>query len=190
MSAAVGTSDISFSGLQTSWSNASFAGGSDPGTANISLSEFEGATFTDGSSVPTGGDEISISDFSGLTFGSSTVSVTGVTLVVSDTTPDESTTVSDFMKAIVAPSNATGTITLEFTTVSSGGTTATPATTGYVSGSAGSNFMDYTFGSVTSNTNIGGIQANVKQNGGSVVATDTSGDITIQETGGGGRGGR
>ena len=30
---------------------------------------------------------------------------------------------------------------------------------------------------------------NVKQDG-SVVATDTSGDITIQETGGGGRGGR
>jgi hypothetical protein len=71
MSAAVGTSNISFSGLQTSWSNASFAGGSDPGTTNISLSEFAGATFTNSSSVPTGGATISISShFSGLTFGS------------------------------------------------------------------------------------------------------------------------
>lgn len=67
--AGVGTTDISFSGLRTAWGNASYAGGSDPGATNISLSEFYGATFTDGTSAPASG-EISISDFSGKTFGS------------------------------------------------------------------------------------------------------------------------
>jgi len=67
--AGVGTGDISFSGLRTAWGNASYAGGSDPGSTNISLSEFYGATFTDDTSAPASG-EISISDFSGKTFGS------------------------------------------------------------------------------------------------------------------------
>ena len=66
--AGVGTTNISFSGLRTAWGNASYAGGSDPGATDISLSEFHGATFTDGNSAPTSG-EISISDFSGKTFG-------------------------------------------------------------------------------------------------------------------------
>ena len=184
MSAAVGTSNISFSGLQTSWSNASFVGGSNPGTSNIRLSEFAGATFTDGSSVPTGGAPISISsDFSSLTFGSSSVSVTGVSLAITDTTPNESSTVSNYATATISPSNANGTITIEFTTVSSRGITATPATTGFQSGNAGTNTMNYTFGAVSSNTNIGGITANVKQNGGSVIATVTSSDIIIQNVG-------
>lgn len=67
--AGVGTGDISFSGLRTAWGDASYAGGSDPGATNISLSEFYGATFTDGTSAPSSG-EISIGDFTGKTFGS------------------------------------------------------------------------------------------------------------------------
>ena len=46
--------------------------------------------------------------------------------------------------------------------------------------------MNYTFSSVTSNTSVGNITVNVKQNGGSVIATANSSTITIQETGGGG----
>jgi len=107
------------------------------------------------------------------------IAVTGVTLAVSDTTPNESSTITNFATATVAPSNANGTIILEFSTVSSGGTTATPATTGSVSGTAGANTMNYTFGAVSSNTNIGHIQVTVKQNGSSVGSAD-SGDITIQ----------
>ena len=65
-----GSSSISFSGLRTAWGNASYAGGSDPGASNISLSEFRNATFTDGSSVPSSG-EISINDdLANKTFGS------------------------------------------------------------------------------------------------------------------------
>ena len=66
--AAIGSTNISFSGLRTAWGNASYAGGSDPGATNISLSEFYGATFTDGTRAPVSG-EISINDFSGKTFG-------------------------------------------------------------------------------------------------------------------------
>lgn len=73
--AGVGSGDISFSSLRTAWGNASYVGGSDPGTTNISLSEFRGATFTDGTSVPSSG-EISIDDdFKDKTFGSSTSSI-------------------------------------------------------------------------------------------------------------------
>tara|TARA_Y100000817_G_C16752436_1_gene497650 strand:- start:39 stop:866 length:828 start_codon:yes stop_codon:yes gene_type:complete len=72
----IGTQDISFSGLRSAWSATSYApGGSDPGggsNSNISLSEFGGATFTDGSSVSASGGEISINDdFKGKTFGTS-----------------------------------------------------------------------------------------------------------------------
>lgn len=66
--AGIGSTNISFSGLRTAWGNASYAGGSDPGATNISLSEFYGATFTDGTRAPVSG-EISINDFSGKTFG-------------------------------------------------------------------------------------------------------------------------
>ena len=71
--AGVGSTNISFSGLRTAWGNASYAGGSDPGATNISLSEFRGATFTNGTTAPSSG-EISINDdFKGKTFGSSSI---------------------------------------------------------------------------------------------------------------------
>ena len=69
--AGVGSSSISFSGLRTAWGNSSYLGGSDPGSSNISISEFRNAEFTDGTSVPSSG-QISIdSNFKGKTFGSS-----------------------------------------------------------------------------------------------------------------------
>ena len=72
----IGTSYISFSGLRSAWGEASYVGGSDPGSgsnSNISLSEFRGATFTNDTSVPDDSDEeISIEDdFKNKTFGSS-----------------------------------------------------------------------------------------------------------------------
>ena len=60
-SSSVGTSNITFLGLRNNWNEVSFSGGSDPGTTNISLSEFRNATFTDGTTVPSTG-EISIKD--------------------------------------------------------------------------------------------------------------------------------
>ena len=74
----VGTSNISFSGLRASWGAAGYVGGTDPGSgsdSNISLSEFRGATFTTGPSVPDGSDEeISINDdFKERTFGQGTI---------------------------------------------------------------------------------------------------------------------
>ena len=71
----IGTQHISFSGLRAAWSATGYAPGSDPGggsNSNISLSEFRGATFTSGPSVPSDSDEeISINDdFKGRTFGS------------------------------------------------------------------------------------------------------------------------
>lgn len=71
--ASVGTTNISLNGLRTAWGNAGYAGGSDPGGSNIALSAFRGATFTDGTSIPTSG-EISIDDdFKGKTFGTSSI---------------------------------------------------------------------------------------------------------------------
>ena len=70
MSSAVGTSNISFNGLQTA-QNLVFADMSHP----ISLSEFRGKTFTDGTSVP-GSNAISIgTDFRGKVFGSSSFEI-------------------------------------------------------------------------------------------------------------------
>ena len=75
-SSSVGTSNITFLGLRNNWNEVSFSGGSDPGTTNISLSEFRNATFTDGTTVPSTG-EISIKDdFRGKTFGSSSTNIT------------------------------------------------------------------------------------------------------------------
>ena len=77
----VGSSDISFSGLQsayagTSLTNAADNEGLNSGTANTSLADFRGATFTDGTSVPASG-EISISaHMRGKTFGSSATTLT------------------------------------------------------------------------------------------------------------------
>jgi hypothetical protein len=77
--AAVGTSNISLSGLKASY----VAGGQTDAaqnsklrdgktTSSIGLSYFRGAGFTDGASVPTGSSAISInSHFKGKTFGSS-----------------------------------------------------------------------------------------------------------------------
>ena len=77
----VPNTNISFSVLRDKWASASpsFPGGSDPGNQdNVSLSEFRGATFTDGTTVPGtpgSGVEISINDdFKGKTFGSSSSS--------------------------------------------------------------------------------------------------------------------
>ena len=71
MSATVDSSAISFSHLRTAWQNASFAGGSDPGASTISISEFNGATFTSGDPIAaTPGDAVSIdTHFKGRTFG-------------------------------------------------------------------------------------------------------------------------
>ena len=77
----VGSSDISFSGLQsayagTSLTNAADNSGLNSGTTNTSMADFRGATFTDGNSVPASG-EISISaHMRGKTFGSSATTLT------------------------------------------------------------------------------------------------------------------
>ena len=76
----VPNTNISFSLLRDKWATASpsFSGvGTDPGYQNnVSLSEFRGATFTDGTTVPTGStEELSINDdFKGRTFGSASSS--------------------------------------------------------------------------------------------------------------------
>ena len=86
----VGTSNISFQGLQsayagTSLTNASDSGGLNSGTSNTSLSDFRNATFTNGTSVPASG-EISISSvFREKTFGSSGTTLTiRVTYIASE----------------------------------------------------------------------------------------------------------
>jgi len=184
-------SNISFSQLRDSWFNNdnNFSGLSDPGDeTNISLSEFNNAKLSDGTTISNASGLSIKNDFCGKTF---LIPVTGVTLNggdVTDTTPDESTTISNYATAVIAPSNANGTLTIEFTTASGGGASATPASTGYQSASAGSNTMNYTFSSVTSHTNVNNITVNVKQNGGSIIATVNSSSIIIQETGGGGSG--
>ena len=179
-------SNISFSQLRDSWFNNdnNFSGLSDPGDeTNVSLSEFNNAKLSDGTTISNASGLSIENDFCGNTF---LIPVTGVSLSITDTTPDESTTISNYATAVVSPSNANGTITIEFTTASKSGASATPASTGYQSGSAGTTKMNYTFSSVTSNTSVNNITVNVKQNGGSVIATANSSSITIQETGGGG----
>lgn len=86
----VGTSNISFQGLQsayagTSLTNASDSEGLNSGTSNTSLSDFRNATFTDGTSVPSSG-EISLSSvFREKTFGSSGTTLTiRVTYIASE----------------------------------------------------------------------------------------------------------
>ena len=179
-------SNISFSQLRDSWFNNdnNFSGLSDPGDeTNVSLSEFNNAKLSDGTTISNASGLSIKNDFCGNTF---LIPVTGVSLSITDTTPDESTTISNYATAVVSPSNANGTITIEFTTASKSGASGTPASTGYQSGSAGTTKMNYTFSAVTSNTTINNITVNVKQNGGSVIATANSSSITIQETGGGG----
>ena len=82
MSSGVGSSDISFSGLQTA-QNLVYTDMANP----ISLSEFRGKGFTDGSSVPGGSDTISISShLRGKVFGSSSFDTSGFSDGVSGTT--------------------------------------------------------------------------------------------------------
>ena len=192
-SSTIAISNISFSGLKanyiTTGTNTDADGDSDlrdgETDTEISISDFGNMKLDDGSSIPSGGSQISIdSHFKGKKI---LIPVTGVSLSVSDTTPNESTTVSNYATAVISPSTANGTITIEFTTASTkSGASATPASTGYQSASAGTIKMNYTFSSVTSNTSVNNITANVKQNGGSVIATANSSNIIIQETGGGG----
>ena len=184
--AATSGSNILFSQLRTSWGHGSYTGGSDPGDSdeeNISLSAFNGASLSDGTSVSNSSGLSIENDFCGNTF---LIPVSGVSVSVTDTTPNESTTIINYATAVISPSNANGTLTIEFRTASGGGKNATPASVGYQSASAGSNQMNYTFDAVTSNTSVGTITVNIKQNGGSVIATANSPSITIQETGGGG----
>lgn len=79
----ISDTNIKFSVLRQRWSESSFlksdgTNGTDPGSTNISLSEFRGALFTDGESVPNSG-QISINThFKNNIFGSSNKSfVTG-----------------------------------------------------------------------------------------------------------------
>jgi hypothetical protein len=54
--APINSSNISFTHLRTQWNTAGFNGGSDPGTSNISLSEFRGAVIgAMGQTVPGSG---------------------------------------------------------------------------------------------------------------------------------------
>ena len=76
------TEPISILDLRNKWSLVNFlksdgSSGSGPGTTNISLSDFRGASFTDGTYVPTGNSEISIdTHFKDKTFGGSNNSFT------------------------------------------------------------------------------------------------------------------
>ncbi len=181
-------SNISFSQLRDSWFNAdsNFSGLSDPGDeTNVSLSDFNNAKLSDGTAISNSSGISIKNDFCTKTF---LIPVTGVLLSpLSDTTPNESTTLSNYATAVISPSNANGDIKIEFTTASGGGASATPSNTGFQTTTTSSNTMDYIFSSVTSNTNVGNITVNVKQNGGSVIATHTLvSNIIIQETGGGG----
>lgn len=80
----IGNTDISFLTLRNLWNQSDPAflksdgsSATDPGTTNISLSEFRGALFTDGTYVPTGSAEISIgTHFADNIFGGSNNSFT------------------------------------------------------------------------------------------------------------------
>ena len=86
-SPAVGTTNISFknplygvggNSLLIACQEGGFEGITNPGTTNISLGDFRGADFTDGSSVPSGSAAISIgTHFQGKTFGASSGSSGG-----------------------------------------------------------------------------------------------------------------
>lgn len=66
--APINTSNITFTHLRTQWNTAGFNGGSDPGTTNISLSEFEGAVIGSmGQTVPSTNISFN-SHFKGKTF--------------------------------------------------------------------------------------------------------------------------
>ena len=186
--------NISFSQLRTSWSSGtgnysgSNAGGTgDPGSSNLALSEFDKANLSNGTSIDADGTPaVSIgTHFCGKTF---LIPVTAVTLRTTTATPNESTVVSNYATIMdeqdppvstIVPLNANGTITYAFTTASTSGGSATPATTAFQA----NNQMNYTFSSVGQNENVGGITVNVRQNGSNPIPGAVSGssaDITIQ----------
>ena len=68
----VATSSISFSDMATAWGTVSYSGLSNPAPdgTNISLSEFRGALFTNGTSVPASGSISIGTNFKGKTFKS------------------------------------------------------------------------------------------------------------------------
>lgn len=85
MSASVGSTNISFktagqgpggsgNSLLAALAAGGYSGAANPGTTNISLADFYGANFSDGSSpssAPSSGNQISVSDFVNRTMGSS-----------------------------------------------------------------------------------------------------------------------
>ena len=173
---------ISFSQLRTSWGsgtgNYSGSKSGDPGSSNLKLSEFNGANLSDGTSIDADGTPaVTIgTHFSGKTF---LIPVTGVTLGLTTSTPNETTVVSNFATATISPSNANGTITYAFTTASTSGGSATPATISFQS----NNQMAYSFSSVGQNETVGNITVNVRQNGSNPIPGAVSGSsasITIQ----------
>jgi hypothetical protein len=173
---------VSFSAIKTAYKN---AGGSMPGA--ISLKALRNAKFQDSDTVPGSGPIVVGTVFRQFSKGSVTggetflIPITGVTLSVKDTEPEEGTdyggsTLSNYAQAVISPSNANGGIQIEFT--SSNSSAASPKTTGYQTGSTGSNFMDYVIHSVTGNTDVT-ITVNVKENGSLLFSKTQS--ITIQE---------
>ena len=69
--AEVETINISFSAMRTAWGTVSYSGLADPGNpggTNLSLSEFRGAQFTNGTSIPSIGSISIDTNFKGKTF--------------------------------------------------------------------------------------------------------------------------
>lgn len=174
---------VSFSAIRTAYTN---AGGSMSGA--VSLKALRNSKFQDSDTVPGSGPIVVGTVFRQFSEGSVTggetflIPITGVTLNVTTTEPGEGTdysgnTVSNYAQAVISPSNANGAIQIEFT--SSISSAASPKTTGYQTGSAGTNSMDYVFYSVTGNTDVT-ITVNVKENG-TLVFSDSQ-QITIQES--------
>lgn len=193
--ASISSTNISFSGLKsnyvTSGTNTNADGDSNirDGKTNteISISYFRNMKLDDGTSIPSGSSQISInSHFKGKNV---LIPISNVVLTVTDSTPDEGPssgrTDSNYANAFISPSNANGTnggIQIEF---SSSNSKAVPVTSGYQTGSTGSNYMNFTFYPVTKNTSAN-IIVRVKQNG--ILLFTKTQSITIQETGSGGGG--
>ena len=193
----IGSSNISLSGIKANYvagaqSEASGNLNLRDGNTNstISFSYFRGSLLTESGSTHTvdtdSDEEISINnDFKDKTIF---IPVTDVNVSVVDSTPNESTTVSNYCTGTIIGQgglDANGTLLIDYSTQSIGGATANPSSSGYQSATAGSNTMTYSFSSTPGiNKNVGQITVTVKQNG-SVVDTGTSpSDIIIQETGG------
>jgi len=132
---ASGGSNISINDIRLSYvnngNNGAWSGGDakDSSEAPVSLSDFDGATFTSGSAIDgDGSPALSIgTNFCGRTFGSGTVTLTGVSFTSPDTTANGSLSEIIQFTAAPVPSNASGTITYAFTSSNtSGDASATP----------------------------------------------------------------